>query len=334
MAHNLMIDNEGQEDEFVHFVYAEDKVGMPWHGLGRSKETPFTPILGLELLGGERLVRVVPLFFATGKISKGRSVLSPENTEFAVVGQDYEPFQEGQVAEVMQTALGDKPDRVITMGRLGRGERFFASMDLGQVEILDPTGTGFKELAKHFLVIETSHDKSRAFTMRLTTIVPVCQNTITLGERSAAVECRLLHTGSLEAQAQVVANALAKTNVMVERFEEAIGLLFTYTDVTADDVWEYAKLLFPHPMDDVEGAKIPTIIQNKRDLLFQAYEEAPGCKDTPETGFRLYQAATRLNGKVLRSKGGWAQDQFQPASVDFRERAYSMVLTLLGRVSS
>lgn len=336
MAHNLMITGT-EEEPFVHFVYAKSDVPMPWHGLGNPVEVPFTPEQGFRVLGGTREVRVVPLYFKdksgeSRTSHKARLVVNQDDDEFAGVGPDYEAFQEDQVASVVRTALGEKPDRVITLGRLGRGERIFMSADLGNVEILDPTGTGFKELANHFLVIETSHDKSRAFVMRLTTIVPVCQNTITLGERCQAIECRLLHTKDLESQAEVVAKAMAQTGVLVEKFEEAIGLLFTFTDVNEDDLTVYGKLLFPHAPSDLNSEiKVPTIVQNKRDLLRMAYEQAPGCKDTPSSGFRLYQAATRVNGKTLRKD--WAQDQFQPASVDFRDRAYKAVLEMISRAS-
>lgn len=337
MAHNLMVDDtideNGNVSKFVHFVYAQSSVPMPWHGLGMATPLPFTPRAGLASLGGPKTVRVVPLTFvtktgATRVSEKARLVVNQDDDEFAGVGADYEAFQEDQVADVVETALGDEPNRVITMGRLGRGERIFLSADMGNVEILDPTGTGFKEIMNHFLVVETSHDKSRAFVIRLTTIVPVCQNTITLGEKRQAIECRLLHTKDLHDQANTIAKALARTGVLVDKFEEAIKLLFTFTDVNEDDVRTYSKLLFPHaPSDTDKKQRVPSIVQNKRDLVHAAYLGAPGCKDTPNSGFRLYQAATRANG-ILR-KGGWAQDQFQPASVDFRDRAYQSVLRMM-----
>lgn len=341
MAHNLMIDDtvdaDGNTSKFVHFLYAQSKVPMPWHGLGMPTPLPFTPKAGLAALGGAKTVRIVPVTFMTKtgipRVSDvARLVVNQDDDEFCSVGPDYAAFQEDQVMNVVETALGDKPNRVITLGRLGRGERIFLSCDVGAVEIVDPTGSGFKEIVNHFLVVETSHDKSRAFVMRLTSIVPVCQNTIALGERKQAIECRLLHTKALEDQATVVARALAQTGVLVDKFEEAISLLFTFTNVDEDDVTTYSKLLFPHAAADADPkVKLPGIVQNKRDLLRACYETAPGCVNTPPSGFRLYQAATRLNHTVLRK--GWSQDQFQPASVDFRERAYKAVTTMLAQVS-
>lgn len=340
MAHNLkntpMVTAEGNLVDFWHFVYSRKLTGnrtlpMPWHGLGNEVVDPFTAKQGLAALGGPETVRVVPLTYAlkdgTAKVSETtRLVVNQADEEYAGVGRDYVALQEDQVAEVMDIAMDGKA-KLITMGRLGRGERFFASADLGPMEIVDPTGSGFKELVNHYLVTETSHDKSRAYVLRLTTVVPVCQNTISLGERSQAVECRLLHTGSLEAQASVVAKAVARTGVLVDKFEEAIKLLFTFSDLDSDDVVAYTKLLYPHPADqDGASGKVPSIVQNKRDLVHAAYEAAPGCKDTPDSGFRLYRAATRANGKLRKT---WSQEQFQPASVEFRERAYSSVLKMM-----
>lgn len=352
MAHNLMIDNEGSEEQFVHFIYASEAVGQPWHGLGIEVPATFTPEEGFKRLGGFMEVRLVPLYFRGEgwvegledlKVSqKGRLILSQRGEEFAVVGPSYTAMQEETLARIASIAMGGEA-KVRTLGRLGRGERVFLGCDVGAVTIESPTEAGFERVFNHKLVIESTHDASGSLIKRLTTIDPVCQNTLNMGRDQAKAEIRIKHTVNVEKQAEVVAKALAETGVLVDRFEKAIHLLMSYTVPDMDTVVAYSKLLFPHASDDNEDIKLPKTIAEKREFFQFVYATSPGCAGAPETGFRLYSAATYLNDTYLRSRSiegengqatrrrDWSKTEFQPAAQEFRSTAFRAVQTLMSR---
>lgn len=346
MSHDIFIENEGQENEIVHFVYAKDVIYQPWHNLCHRDgpfESQFSIYDGFERLGGFREVTLRDVFYKklTGDgfvwfpSEKGRAVIDQDGREFAMVGPAYTPVQEETFAKIIHTALPTER-RVRTLGRLDYGKRIFAGCDAGDVSIKDPSGSGYVKSINNKLVFDTSHDSTSCLVKRLTSVDPVCKNTLTLGASVASAVVSLRHTKNVEVFALQVAKDLAETGVLVHAFESVIERLMLLQDVTDEDLYAFSKILFPHEPSDTGlpgHASLPQHIQDKRRSLCDAYYSSPGCPDMPPNGFRLYSAATWTNDNVLRDKD-WAKTTFQPAAQDFRDRAIKGILDMLAQVEA
>lgn len=209
MAHNLAHKRNGE----AAFVYADHTA--PWHRLG-------TPVTGaqdaetmLVLADADYDVKVVPVIAADPET--GEPLRNPDGTYvlvddsratlrvnddatlvgLATVGTRYEARNNRETLERALAVVGAaKGDAVIdTMGVLGRGERFFATIDLGTL-MVDPGGVN--DRICRYLVVSCGHDGIWPIRYANTDVRAVCENTVVMGLQSAQRVFTARHTRNVD----------------------------------------------------------------------------------------------------------------------------------------
>lgn len=187
---------------FGERVAVSKRNGPAWHGIGDVFTDNPTPMDATIRAGCAYEIICVPLSGrAYGKpLDLGHRAIvrqplpdSPEPIVFGVVGPDYEPIQNLEIAALLEGISKEYP--VDTVGALDQGQRFFITLDTGTADL---TGRRGGEIRRF---IALTDDKTGSGTMRcmLTDVRIVCQNTFSLAISSAAFNIQVRHTaGALD----------------------------------------------------------------------------------------------------------------------------------------
>lgn len=202
----------GLEEYNGEASFAYNGAQNPWHKLGTSMSGLSTADAMLEAARADYTVSAEPLFVmmdsgmsvVPGRNATVRSVAADDTREpsdrvLGIVGENYQIIQNREVLERALTVVGADPENsavVDTCGVLGKGERFFAYVDLGTLSI-DPLGADDK--ITRGLGVLTSHDGTAAITYALSNVRWVCQNTVNLGLRQADRKFTARHTLNVNA---------------------------------------------------------------------------------------------------------------------------------------
>lgn len=203
MAHEL-----DTHDGKARFAYADHT--PPWHHLGQPMKglrtldemleaayADFNVIVtkvaavddeGNLILGNDRR----PVIIEDSRATVRRDVDGTYNG-ITTVGTRFVPTQNRETMEralaVVEASSGDAV--IDTLGVLRGGARFFATIDLGSL-IIDPLGANDK--IERYMLVYNGHDGKVPITYANTDIRAVCQNTVTMGLRSAARTFKARHT--------------------------------------------------------------------------------------------------------------------------------------------
>jgi phage/plasmid-like protein (TIGR03299 family) len=186
---------------------------LPWHGLG--KYVGDEPLLAYEAMRQAQLDWEVDLFPMVAKVPAYGGIDDvpvPENFAvvrdfdkrvLGVVGKRYEPLQNSQAFDFMDTLVG--PGRMVryhTAGSLRGGRRVWmlATVDNLAFEVVpgDPI--------EPYLLLYTGHDGKTCTIVKLTEVRVVCQNTATAALQGSGASFKIRHTANaaeklMEAQA-------------------------------------------------------------------------------------------------------------------------------------
>ena len=221
MAHNLDITN-GR----AAFVSAREDA---WHRLGTVLDDAFTAEQAMEqgLLGGWN-VRALPMEATddTGEIvtvTDRRAIVRTNPVNYATeylgaVGNAYHIIQNEEHAELLDALVDESGAHFETAGALNGGRQVFITMKLP-----DHIQVGGVDRVDTYLAAMNSHDGSTPFTIMVTPVRIVCQNTlnVALGARSTG-KYRVRHTSG----AQRLIRGQAR---------EALDLSFKYLDGFAEE---------------------------------------------------------------------------------------------------
>lgn len=216
MAHNLDTTN-GQ----TAFVSAREDA---WHSLGTVLPDVFTAEDAMThgLLGGWD-VRKFPAFAVDPKTGlqipmPGRNAVVRTNpvtkgVDFlGDVGDSYHIIQNEEHAGLLNALVDESGAHFETAGAIDGGRRVFVTMKLpGHLKV------GGVDPVDQYIAAINSHDGSLSFTMMVTPIRVVCQNTLNLAFGRASNVFRVRHTSG--AQKQMVAQA-----------REALNFTFNYLE--------------------------------------------------------------------------------------------------------
>lgn len=238
MAHNLDTTNGRSA-----FVSAREDA---WHRLGTVLPDAFTAEQAMEhgLLGGWN-VRKTPLLAdvdvpvemdpadrelieLTGGEAPTERVQVPVPNRFAVVrdnpvergridalgvvGGTYHPIQNEAHAEFLNTLVDESGAHFETAGAIQDGRKVFITMKLP-----NHINVGGVDRVDTYLAAINSHDGSLPFTIMVTPVRIVCQNTLNLAWEGTSSRVKIRHT--VNSQASVVSKA-----------RETLDLSFSYLD--------------------------------------------------------------------------------------------------------
>ena len=197
---------------WTRFAYNDRQI--PWHRLG-------TPMRGMSTMEQmltaahadyDVVLTKVAAVDDSGELIRnadGSAIIIPDGRAtmrqnhdgsfdpLATVGTRYEVRQNREVLErALAVVNASGGDAVIdTCGVLKNGARFFATIDLGGLDVA--SADGFDSLAR-YLVISAGHDGIWPIRYANTEIRAVCNNTIVLGEREAKRVFTARHTRNVD----------------------------------------------------------------------------------------------------------------------------------------
>lgn len=187
---------------FGERVAVSKRLGPAWHGIGEVFEDSPSPIEATVRAKCDYEVICVPL---TGRAYGRRLDLGnraivrqplPDDDEavvFGVVGPEYEPIQNLEVAGLLEGIAKQYP--VDTVGSLDRGQRFFITLDTGTADL---TGRPGGEIQR-FIAMTEDHTGEGCLRCMITDVRIVCQNTFSLAIATAAFNIQIRHTaGALD----------------------------------------------------------------------------------------------------------------------------------------
>lgn len=175
-------------------------------------DTPVTKQPCFAWIGGE-YVEVSDKWVTGAPHPKKPEVWRP----FGVVGNGYEVVQNIEQFEILD-AIRDESNAVYeTAGSMNDGRVVFITMKL-------PETLQFNEQdsVDLYLLAQNSHDGTKAFTLAVTPVRVVCQNTLTLALNSAKRTFSLKHTRNVKHRITEARDALGLTFAYVEEFEMAV----------------------------------------------------------------------------------------------------------------
>jgi phage/plasmid-like protein (TIGR03299 family) len=203
MSHDLAFDKSG-----AMMAYADREI--PWHRLGRAMKGLQTVE---DMLAAARADFEVTLTQVAAVDEYGELLRNPDGSPvliedtratvrndpdgskvgLAAVGTRYSIHQNAEVTERALAIVGaTRGDAVMdTVGVLGNGREFFASIDLGPL-VIDPTGVS--DRIERYLLVRNGHNGKVPITYANTDIRAVCKNTVIMGMNNAQRVFKARHT--------------------------------------------------------------------------------------------------------------------------------------------
>jgi phage/plasmid-like protein (TIGR03299 family) len=237
---------------------------IPWHKEGIALAKPASldeamKVGGLdwevgevELLTADRPPSLVPKRKALVRLDR------PAGDEQRVVGvvhRDFVAIQNRDAATLFDALFGEGKDVYHTGGYLGVGEVIWLLAEMKR-----PVELPGKDVVQPYALMTNSHDGSRAFTISLTTIRVVCQNTLSLALREKlASRFSRAHQGSFKGHAaaaqEFVAAADEHWNAVGQSFRE-----LSSRQCSADQFASLLKRLLPDPVKPRNAERNPRIL--------------------------------------------------------------------------
>ena len=292
MAHNL----EQFEDGTTAFFTARE---VAWHKLGTvtsdaltAQDALKTAQLDWQVIKSEEPVSTMVPMFNNGNAMVENSMeeiiykdkfmtyrYHPKTSKaeaLGVVGNRYTPVQNLEAFEFLNNVADESGAVFETAGSIDNGRKVFMTMkmpnglQIGKVDNIDL-----------YLMAWNTHDGTSSFTVMVTPIRVVCQNTLTAAINNAKSSYTLRHT--------------PKVNGKIQAARETLGITFKY----AEEFEKKAELLLSQPMTDKEFYSLV-------ETVFPIDEESPRARNLAETARGtlngLWKAPTQLN--IAKTK--WA----------------------------
>lgn len=247
----------------------------PWHGLGTRFETaPATAAAAMAAADQDYTVSKRPVRYYGGNALlefAGQYVVARDTDDkpFAVVAEDYEPFQPRDAFGFMDPFVADGSAAFETAGSLYGGAALWVLVKLAKpIQILP------KDTVRPYLILRTSHDQRYSVGIRFTVIRGVCQNTVSaafLGDAGRDMAVSIRHTRNVAARVAEVGMAmraaLDAARLMGEAFQK-----MAQTKLTAARAIELTTVLLP----DNPDAKNHARTRNMRAEILTEMDHGPG----------------------------------------------------------
>lgn len=218
MAHELEINADGTANMF------SGEGLTPWHGLGQVIEGLATAEDALKLAGLDWEVEKRQLFQPSGDLmipvkDRFSTTRVTDDKSLGIVSADYKVFQNSEsfhfLNNLTDTGTGDAV--FSTAGSLFGGSRTFLTLKIG--DTFKVAGDDAHDL---YLMATNSHDGTQAFTVSVTPIRAVCNNTVTLGLKEAKTKWTIRHKMDLSGQAQNARDILKMSFAYEEAFQKMV----------------------------------------------------------------------------------------------------------------
>ena len=324
MAHN--IETNGDQAAFVSA--REDA----WHQLGTTLPDSFTAEEAMEHghLGGWD-VRKAPLFAdaGAGLLEVPNQYAMVRNNPFTpgridtlgVVGRAYHPIQNEEHAGFLNALVDESGAIFETAGSIEGGRKVFITMKMPHSITI-----GGSDPVDNYIAAVNSHDGSMAFTLMVTPVRVVCQNTLNVALGTTSNIIRTRHSrgaANLVQQAREALGMAFKFNLEFEREAEKMA----QTTLTQARFEEIIDREFGAGENPTKTAI--TRAENRKDIMHELFAEAntqEGIRDTVWAGFNALTEYVDHYQPVRGDQGDRAARTILDNSMKVRARNIMMAL--------
>ena len=228
--------------EIETMFYVKQK---PWHGLGIELQDPPTSEDAIIQAGLDWEVKLNPISVngVTYKDFIGIT-RSTDNKLYGVVREKYTPLQNKDAFKFFDPFITEKLAQYETAGSLKEGARVWILAKINDENLEITKGD---EIQK-YLLLSNGHDGKHGIRVQFTPIRVVCNNTLTMAEKSNAIAMRLAHlpkvVSSLEELHKTINLANRSFNSTLEDYKKML-------DTPMKDIEQYVqKVFYPKNTDD------------------------------------------------------------------------------------
>lgn len=254
--------------------------GVPaWHGIGDTflDDEELTAVEAFSMAGLDYPILKLPLeyvhdgirFAVEGKfaiVRGGTHDAEPELLE--VVGKDFEPIDNMELAEILDASGITNLYKVETVGALGNGDTVFLALADKDGEF-DIAGSP----AQNYWTIYDGKSGKKALALMNTPVKVVCSNTLVMGIQQASVHVKISHSVTAKAQLEFWAGIAPQLKAAEAKTREIIGTL-TRLEASDDDVTRILTAAYPRvePKGLAQLKALPTLELDaaKREMVDRA----------------------------------------------------------------
>ena len=334
-------------DLFGEMVYVQEG-GVPWHGSGIPVEATIT---GDELKDKLNLSQIAlrPIFTygmdgTILKVSdKMATIRTKDNIVVGVVGTDFNPLQDADLIDTLDTLRVEGLCAFETAGLLRGGSRFFVSLKVPNGLLRLKTPNGKEDLVLQYLLVSHGHDGSLRAQVDPTNIRVVCQNTVTAARQEAegnGISFAIKHTINAESRMQA-AIAAYKAGMTFHRDFAEYAQLMVNTPFSAAKMKELAESMFPTP--EGKESDIPAGVLKGRYELQRFFVEGKGHEELALVGtaWGAYNSITEYLDWQRPTRGDkdkteaevkakkWEASQFSPQIIERKQFALAEIERLV-----
>lgn len=304
----------------------------PWHADettldGRCVVVPGYPASfrsALHVAGADWTPEAVALRTDDGETVPGFVALRRSDThhKLGVVTDSYAPLSNAQACSALEPVLRASGGKIETVGTVKDSSVFFASVNLGIAHQIVPG-----DEVRTYAMVSSGHNGARGWRCTITSVRPVCWNTITLGEASGQLLADARHTSGIYNAVDNARNGLAS---IVERANRAADEMKSLAArrVATDDVLDILGAVFPLAESATDRQR-----KNNREIVSEVLElceigkgaDIPGVRGT---AWGLLNAVTEWEDRKRASDSAWDEltfaAQFGPGA-DAKSRAFETV---------
>ncbi len=218
----------------------------PWHGLGHRLDAVATSAEAIAAANMDWRVIQTPVYTAIPRITKGEGLLvggatyehsvatvDMKNVEgqlaivredtdevFAIMSDGYTPVQNTEAFEFFDALASSGEAIYHTAGSLKGGRRVWILAKLpGDLAISDT------DLLEKYILLANSHDGSRAFSMQMTPVRVVCNNTLSVALGGEETQFKAKHTSNIMKRVNDARDILGLSEAYFEMFMRGVERL-------------------------------------------------------------------------------------------------------------
>ena len=254
------------------------------------------------------------------------------------VGKSYSPIAHSTGFDMIDHVVGQVDGaHYETAGALGNGEVVWGLADLNTVSRIK----GTNDQTEHYLLFYTSHDGSKAWELRTTSVRVVCQNTLNmaLGQRTNGA-FRIYHTKNHVAKLDEAKKILEGFRTMVMEIDEIMNALARKRP-TKEHKLKLFKDLFsikdPENIPSPTGKSINQILENYEGCdkgQSKALEGSAYMLLNAVTEFSDHQRATRVTSANGSKEESRSISATFGAGDQFKRKAYHKLLSMVETMPS
>ena len=241
-----------------------------------------------------------------------------------VVGEQYTVIQNKEAFDFLNALTHESGAVFETAGSLFDGRQVFVSMKMPQ-HISIGEGTDTVDL---YLVCSTSHDGSKAFTVFITAVRPVCANTVQFGLQSAVSKWHIKHTSNVKGKVQQARESLDMVVEYQSAFQTEVDRLVS-EPMSTQEFRTFTERLMP-TSDKMSTLQIMRAEQS-REQLFGLWN-APTQGNVKGTRWAAFNTVTEWADWVKPVKAGKRDEDLVRAERVFmggvepiKQKAYALL---------